>query len=213
MKNMKRLVDLVVIGSKEEPELKDLQHYSPVIITNGDSEVVFAGLQQPSTNFGVISSEGITDIYKIRERFKIDEPGNELDLKVVSGYHFYKKNIADPEIFELEDKHLEVESLFMEILGKQSQEILAEMPKPVVELAANVVVEYDVLANFSSIGLKQRGDAEHVMLKYQKSIGSGVYSNALEHIGDLIHRCTHMIHMGNPCHMEMSEKFARCLRN
>ncbi len=68
------------------------------------------------------------------------------------------------------------------------------------------LVEYDnkpiqlpdnVAQAFSDLGDEQRGLPERIMLKASHLIGGGVYSFALEHVGDIIHRMTHHANYGS----------------
>lgn len=58
----------------------------------------------------------------------------------------------------------------------------------------------DVVDAFKQLAVMQRyikGCPEDTMLEYQKSIGGGVFSHQLEHIGDLTHRLSTDIKYGN----------------
>jgi len=52
-------------------------------------------------------------------------------------------------------------------------------------------VKDDIKTLFKSLGIQQRGFPEEAMLNYQKTIGGGVMSHVIEHLGDIIHRITH----------------------
>jgi len=51
----------------------------------------------------------------------------------------------------------------------------------------------DVIAAFTALGEAQRGDPEVAMIQVQQTIGGGVLSLLVEHVGDITHRMTHMI--------------------
>jgi len=55
----------------------------------------------------------------------------------------------------------------------------------------------NVAQAFSNLGDEQRGLPERIMVKAQHLLGGGVYSFALEHVGDIIHRMTHHANYGS----------------
>lgn len=55
----------------------------------------------------------------------------------------------------------------------------------------------NVAQAFSDLGEEQRGLPERAMLAAQAVLGGGVYSFALEHVGDIIHRMTHHANYGS----------------
>jgi hypothetical protein len=55
-----------------------------------------------------------------------------------------------------------------------------------------------VVAAFEKLGNDQRGLPERAMLKAQHLMGGGVMSHAIEHVGDLTHRMSHMMGWNTP---------------
>jgi len=70
----------------------------------------------------------------------------------------------------------------------------------------------NVAQAFAKLGDDQRGTPEHAMLKAQRAIGGGVLGYALEHVGDLTHRMSHMAPYGNFLPGIMREKLDKTLR-
>ena len=70
----------------------------------------------------------------------------------------------------------------------------------------------DVVEAFSSLASAQRGRPESAMLKVQHTMGGGVLSYIVEHVGDLIHRMTDLVKFGHDGYNEVSEKIKKTLR-
>ena len=74
----------------------------------------------------------------------------------------------------------------------------------------------DVVDAFVKLGSAQRDKPESAMLRVQHAIGGGVLSFAVEHIGDLTHRMTHMVpyeNLGTEMVADKVTKILRALRN
>lgn len=71
-----------------------------------------------------------------------------------------------------------------------------------------------VLDAFLQLGYNQRGRPEHAMLVVQETMGGGVLSFVVEHVGDLTHRMTHMLTYGseNSGQQYIEDKTRKCLR-
>lgn len=69
-----------------------------------------------------------------------------------------------------------------------------------------------VIQSFCKLGEQQRGRPEDAMLNYQRFARGGVYSNAIEHAGDLIHRITHHVKYETVYHELFKEKIDRLHR-
>ena len=74
----------------------------------------------------------------------------------------------------------------------------------------------DVAEAFTALGRTQRGDPESAMNRVQEATGGGVMAYAVEHVGDLTHRMSHMAGWsggGGDGYEYVHEKVKSCLRS
>ena len=69
-----------------------------------------------------------------------------------------------------------------------------------------------VAAAFMAVADQQRGAPEHAMLRVQRTMGGGVLSVMVEHIGDLTHRMTEHADAGMWLEDIIQEKVKRGIR-
>ena len=64
---------------------------------------------------------------------------------------------------------------------------------PAVDERTSEHLPDDVIQAFEQLGHAQRGEPEVAMLAVQQVMGGGVLSMAVEHVGDITHRMSHMV--------------------
>lgn len=77
----------------------------------------------------------------------------------------------------------------------------------------HVALKEDAIEAFSELGSLQRGKPEAAMMKYSMDVGTGVMANAMEHMGDMIHRATHHAKHGSLYRGYVQEKAEKILRS
>lgn len=209
MKNDKRLVDLVISQNISDKTNTPFEHYDPVLILDDNKNIVFCGLKQPGLNSTIITHDKILNIQSLRSSFGLDDEDSQYTISI-PGYSYYRNNYINSESGDLIMD--EIDSIIENGHGISINELIDKLPQPTVSLNENLKIPYSIAEKISRVGFEQRGNAESAMLEFQKEIGMGVFSVALEHIGDLIHRCTHMLPYGNPCEYEMTEKVDKMIR-
>ena len=209
----KKITTLLILGAKKDPEFSAFKHFENVVeIKNKDGEVVLTGLKAPAFNPAVITDQGMIDIGDLRKMFGVDEDDPKYHLTSRYRNHFIR-NAIDSSDYDETDFKAEVDVLLKKSLGISFEKLTSWIPEYTVTIGNDIEIPYGLAVDFAEIGDKQRGWAESTMLEYQRMAGTGVYPNALEHCGDLIHRCTHGMDNGRYVYTEMREKVSRLLNS
>lgn len=207
----KRYIDLIAYGSKNDLSLKQFINYSPVIITSADGVDEFVGLKQPGLNAEIIRANDVTDIQSLRQEHSIDDESIDNNLRVVNLNWYLRNHVDESEIASI-DVMQELDGLTAQSHSMTFLERAGGFTEPVVMINDKSFTYSDII-QIVEVGENQRGFAEGAMLQYQKDAGGGVFGNAMEHIGDLIHRCTHMLKYGNSGMSEVEPKVVRMINS
>lgn len=100
-------------------------------------------------------------------------------------------------------KHQEIDDFLRENMLRYKKE-LEESDTP------NIFNNTNLREKFIILSRDQRGYPEHEMREAQKFLGGGVYSNLLEHIGDLTHRMSQKIYIDDgDVHLGINDMYSK----
>jgi hypothetical protein len=140
-----------------------------------------------------------------------DDPEKILDnmeLNIENRVHEHDlKSLENPFAFFAEDGYLymlEKEHFDMIIEGEEDEierfstyYRFSYQEKEIERLEGSQKLTDQVIEAFDDLAEQQRGIPERVMNRAQQYIGGGVYSNSIEHVGDLTHRMAKGFHLTN----------------